>query len=157
MYCWSLAWKILSTTLLTCEISTIEKRFEHSPLVFFGIEIKTELFQFCGHSWVFQSCWHVECSIFTISSFRIWNSSTGIPSFSQTVHSLFSCCHCISRVCHCLSSEIFYDFLSRLFCLQFRCCRSIYTLRVIFLKHTCGHAMSRSGLKCFNGFPLLED
>ena len=25
-------------------------------------------------------CWHTECSIFTASSFRIWNSSTGIPS-----------------------------------------------------------------------------
>ena len=25
-------------------------------------------------------CWHIECSTFTASSFRIWNSSTGIPS-----------------------------------------------------------------------------
>ena len=30
--------------------------------------------------WVCQVCWHIECSIFTASSFRIWNSSTGIPS-----------------------------------------------------------------------------
>ena len=30
--------------------------------------------------WVFQICWHIECSTFTASSFRIWNSSTGIPS-----------------------------------------------------------------------------
>ena len=30
-----------------------------------------EFFQICGHS---------ECSTFTASSFRIWNSSTGIPS-----------------------------------------------------------------------------
>ena len=28
----------------------------------------------------FQICWHIECSIFTASLFRIWNSSTGIPS-----------------------------------------------------------------------------
>ena len=28
----------------------------------------------------FQICWHIECSTFTVSSFRIWNSSTGIPS-----------------------------------------------------------------------------
>ena len=42
--------------------------------------MKTELFQSCGHCWVFQICWHIECSIFTASSFRIWNSSTGIPS-----------------------------------------------------------------------------
>ena len=33
-----------------------------------------------GHCSVFQICWHIECSTFTASSFRIWNSSTGIPS-----------------------------------------------------------------------------
>ena len=49
-------------------------------LPFFGIEMKTALFQSCGHCWVFQICWHIECSTFTVSSFRIWNSSTGIPS-----------------------------------------------------------------------------
>ena len=42
--------------------------------------MKTDLFQSCDHYWVFQICWHIECSTFTASSFRIWNSSTGIPS-----------------------------------------------------------------------------
>ena len=42
--------------------------------------MKTDLFQSHGHCWVFQICWHIECSTFTASSFRIWNSSTGIPS-----------------------------------------------------------------------------
>ena len=42
--------------------------------------MKTDLFQSCGHWWVFQICWHIECNTFTASSFRIWNSSTGIPS-----------------------------------------------------------------------------
>ena len=42
--------------------------------------MKTDLFQSCGHCWVFQICWHIECSTFTASSFRIWNSSVGIPS-----------------------------------------------------------------------------
>ena len=37
-------------------------------------------FPVCDHCWVFQICWHIECSTFTASSFRIWNSSTGIPS-----------------------------------------------------------------------------
>ena len=32
------------------------------------------------HCWIFQICWHIECSTFTASAFRIWNSSTGIPS-----------------------------------------------------------------------------
>ena len=39
-----------------------------------------DLFQSRGHCWVFQICWHIECSTSTASSFRIWNSSTGIPS-----------------------------------------------------------------------------
>ena len=49
-------------------------------LPFFEIGMKTNLFQSCAHCWVFQVCWHIECSTFTASSFRIWNSSTGIPS-----------------------------------------------------------------------------
>ena len=40
--------------------------------------MKTDLFQSCGHCWVFPICWCIECSTFTTSSFRIWNSSTGI-------------------------------------------------------------------------------
>ena len=47
---------------------------------FLGIGMKTDLFQSCGQCWVFQIYWHIECSTFTASSFRIWNSSTGILS-----------------------------------------------------------------------------
>ena len=52
---------------------------------FFGIAFlwdwdETDLLQSCGHCWVFQICWHIECSTFTASSFRIWNISTGIMS-----------------------------------------------------------------------------
>jgi len=125
-YCWSLAWRILSITLLACEMSasptqwtwvwvnsrswwwtgrpgvlqsmrlqrvrhderlnwtemgTIMWLFEHSlGLPFFGIGMKTDLFQSWGHCWVFQICWHIEYSTLTASSFRILNSSTGIPS-----------------------------------------------------------------------------
>jgi len=42
--------------------------------------MKTDLFQSRGHCWVFKICWHIECNTFTASSFRIWNSSTGILS-----------------------------------------------------------------------------
>ena len=42
--------------------------------------MKTDLFQSCDHCWLFQICWHIECSLYTASSFRIWNSSTEIPS-----------------------------------------------------------------------------
>ena len=79
-YCWSLAWTILSITLLACEMSAMVRSFKHSlALPFFGIGMKTHLFQSCGHCRVFQICWHIECSTFTASSFRIWNSSAGIP------------------------------------------------------------------------------
>ena len=48
-------------------------------IAFLSVGMKTDLFQSCGHCCVFQICWHIECSTFTTSSFRIWNSSTGIP------------------------------------------------------------------------------
>ena len=81
MYCRSLAWRILRIILLACEMSAIVQEFEHSlALPSFGIGMKTDLFQSCGHCWVFPICWHVECSTFIASSFRIWNSSAGIQS-----------------------------------------------------------------------------
>ena len=49
-------------------------------LPFFETGMRSDLFQSCSHCWVFQICWHNECSTLTASSFRIWNSSTVIPS-----------------------------------------------------------------------------
>ena len=54
-------------------------------LPFFRIGINTNLFQSCGHCRVLQICWHIECSTYTASSIRIWNSSTGIPSPPQAL------------------------------------------------------------------------
>ena len=78
-YCWRLAWKILSITSLwnECNCAVV--------WVFFGIAFLRDW----NENWPFpvlwpllsfQICWHIECSTFTASSFRIWNSSTGIPS-----------------------------------------------------------------------------
>ena len=86
-------WKFLVHVLLKLSL----KYFEHNldsmwnecnctvtwtfhGLFFFRIGMKTDLFQSCGHWWIFQICWHIVCSTFTVSSFRIWNSSAGIPS-----------------------------------------------------------------------------
>ena len=152
MYFWSLAWRILSITLLACEISAVVWYFEHSWASLVAQSVKnlpavqetwvqslgwedplekemathssilawkiswTEepgglqsmgsqrvghdwatntsilwhclslglewnwLFPVFDHCWVFQVYWHIECFSFTASSFRIWNSSTGIPS-----------------------------------------------------------------------------
>ena len=58
--------------------------------------MKTDLFQSRGHCWVFQMCWHIECSTFTASSFRIWNSSTGIPSPQLALFVVLSKAHLTS-------------------------------------------------------------
>ena len=64
MHCWSLAWRILSMTLLAYEMSTVVQYFEHSlALPFFGLVMKTNHFQSCGLCWVFQICWHIDCMV----------------------------------------------------------------------------------------------
>ena len=80
-WCWSLGWRILIITLLVWEMSAIVQWFKYSlVLPFLGIWIRIDLFQSCGHYWVFHICWHIECSTLTASSFRILNSSSGITS-----------------------------------------------------------------------------
>ena len=86
-------WKFMVHLLLKPGLENYEHYFasawyecKHSlSLPFLGIGIKTDLFQFCGHCWVFQICWPIEYSTFTASSFRIWNSSTGIPSHPRAL------------------------------------------------------------------------
>ena len=86
-------WKFLVHVLLKPSLKDFEHNIisvlhehncmvvEHSMvLLFFGNVMKADPFQTGGRCWVFQICWHIECSTFTASSFRIWNSSTGIPS-----------------------------------------------------------------------------
>ena len=52
-YWWCLAWRILSITLLACEMSAIVSYSEHSlALPFLGVGMKTDLFKSCGHCWV---------------------------------------------------------------------------------------------------------
>ena len=86
-------WKFMVQILLNSDLENFEHYFtsvwdEYNCAVvwaFFGIALlwigmKTDLSQSCGHCCVFQICWHIECSTFTASSFRVWNSSTEIPS-----------------------------------------------------------------------------
>ena len=79
-YCWSLTWRILSITLLACEMSAVVVVWAFFGIAFLWDWNENWPFQSCGHCWVFQICWHIECSTFTASSFRIWNSSAVIPS-----------------------------------------------------------------------------
>ena len=49
-------------------------------IAFFGDWNENWTFPVLWPCWIFQICWHIECSTFTASSFRIWISSTGIPT-----------------------------------------------------------------------------
>ena len=86
-------WKFTAQVLLKPGLENFEHYFTNVwdecncavVWAFFGIAFlwkwnETDLFQSYGHCWVFQICWHIECSTFIASPFRIWNSSTGIPS-----------------------------------------------------------------------------
>ena len=86
-------WKFMVHVLLKPGLENFEHYFANVwdecncavVWAFFGIAFLWDWnenwpFPVCGHYWLFQSCWHIECSTFTPSSFRIWNSSTGIPS-----------------------------------------------------------------------------
>ena len=67
-YCWNLVWRIFHITLLVCElIATVLQFKRYLELPCFGIGRKIDLFQSCGHCWVFQICWHIECSTSTAS------------------------------------------------------------------------------------------
>ena len=90
-------WKFLVHILLKFNLKDFEHnltsmRNEHNCMVawtFFDIALlrdwnKTEFFQSHSHCWVFQICWHIECSTSIASSFRILNSSAEIPLFPLT-------------------------------------------------------------------------
>ena len=79
-YWWSLAWRILSISLLAWDECNCVVAW-----TFFGIAFLWDW----NENWPFlvlwpllgfSICWYIECSTLTASSFRIWNSSTGIPS-----------------------------------------------------------------------------
>ena len=62
-------------------MTAIVQWLEHSlVLPFLGTGVRKDIFQSCGHCWVFQICWHIDCSTLIASSFRILNSSAGISS-----------------------------------------------------------------------------
>ena len=67
--------------LLAWEMSATVWWLAHSlVLSFLGTGMRTELFQSCGHCWVFQIWWHNEYKTLLVSSFRDLNCSTGIAS-----------------------------------------------------------------------------
>ena len=79
-YCWSLAWRILSITLLAWNESNCEVVGTFLDIALLWYWVKTHFYQSCGHCWVLQVCWHIECSTVITSFFRIWKSLSGSPS-----------------------------------------------------------------------------
>ena len=78
---------VLKPTLKDFEYYLDNMRNEHNCLVVWTsfsttLWIWDENWTFPGlwPCWAFQICWHNDCSTLTASSFRIWNSSAGIPS-----------------------------------------------------------------------------
>ena len=86
---------LLKPSLKDCEHSLASMWNECNGTViwtFFGIGMKTDLFQSCGHYWVFQICYHIECSTLTALSFRIYrlvNELMHVCNFSGRFCSLF--------------------------------------------------------------------
>ena len=104
MYSWSCAWRILSITLLACEMNAICSSMNVLwHCLSLGLEWKTDLFQSCDHCWVFQICWHIECSTF-MASFRIWNNTIITPSPPLALFVVMA--HLIS---HSVGNPAFHD------------------------------------------------
>ena len=91
------AWTSESSWFTVCLLKLSLENFEHYfgsmwdecncvvfwtffGFAFCGIGMKTDIFKSCGHCWVFQICWRIECSTLIALSFRIWNISAGVPS-----------------------------------------------------------------------------
>ena len=123
-------------------------------------------FHYCGHCWVFHICWHIECRTFTASCFRIWNSSTEIPSpplalfimmlpkAHLTSHSRISGLGSDHTIVIFGSWRLF--FLAQFFCvflpplLYMFCFCWIHTISVLYSSHLC----MKVSLVIFN-FPIL--
>ena len=75
------SWRILSITLLAWKwaqwYGCLNILWNRPSL---GLEWKLIFSSPVATAEFFQICWHIECGTFTASAFRIWNSSTGIPS-----------------------------------------------------------------------------
>ena len=134
--------------------------------------MKTDLFQLCGHCWLATICWHIECSTFTASSFRIWNSSTGIPSpplvlfvlmllkAHLTLHSRMSDCRWVITPSWLSGSLRYFLYSSSLFLppfLNIFCFCHFHTVSVLYCAHLCMKcSLTISNfLKKYPVFPIL--
>ena len=91
----------------------------------FGIGMKTNFFQSCGHCWVFQICWHIECGTVTASSFRIWSSQMEFHHlhllFSQWCFLTHTWLHILSCWLQVSDYTIMIIWVLKIFFVQFFC------------------------------------
>ena len=115
--------------------------------------MKIDLFQSCGHCCVFQICWHIEFNSLTASSFRIWNSSAGIPSFPLalllvmllkvhlTLHSRMSASRWVTTLSWLSGSlrPFLYSYFvySCSSLLKIFCFCQVHTISVLYCAHLC--------------------
>ena len=105
---------------------------------------KTDFLWSCGHCWVVQICWHIECNTFTASSFRIWNTSTWILSLPLTLFIVMLPKAHLTSDSRCLALGKWshhHDYLGRedLFCIFL----NIYPLVFGFTSHLGHHRVLR--------------
>ena len=71
----TISWNLLKLVSIDCNWPMVSTFFGTTLL---GNWDEIDLFQSCGHCWVFQICWHNECKTLIASSFKGLNSSAGI-------------------------------------------------------------------------------
>ena len=124
--------------------------------------MKIDLFQHCGHCWIFQIWGHSEWRTFITSSFRILNTSAGIPSpplallvvmlpkAHLTSHSRMSSSRWVN---HTIMIIWVVKIFSVLFCvflppLNIVCFCLVHTISVLYWTHLC--------MKCSLGISNLS-
>ena len=102
-------------------------------------------FPVLDHCWIFQICWHIKCSTFTASPFRIWNNSTGIPSpplalfivmlpkAHLTSHSRMSGSRWVITILVILARKFFFFYSSSVYCCQLFLISSVSVKSIPFL------------------------
>ena len=76
IYCWSLAWENFQHYFASVWVQLCRSLSILWHCLSLGL-MKTDFFQSCGHCWVFQICWHIECSTLTIVLLGLQLHSTG--------------------------------------------------------------------------------
>ena len=93
MYCWNLAWRILSITLLACEMSAIMWQFEHSLALewklTFSSPVVTAVFS--------KFACILNAAVSPIVNKRVWNAVLGYNLRNDTIISFSKASHSVSQ------------------------------------------------------------